>query len=117
MDLLPFFGKKITTDELPPEPKQSKPLTITIGRGAGGYSPQNVGSYGLTPLGRQSVRLLSDNDPNFLVLAAIEESGPLTIGGISEKVNMSTIKVNTLVNGKYGLVAGGKLKKVGVGGE
>jgi hypothetical protein len=111
------FGNKKEVNELPPEPKSAKPFTVSFGRGESAFSPKTVGAYGLTPLGRQSVHNLSDNDPNFLVMASIEENGPLTLGQIAEKINMSNVKVNQIVNGRYGLVAGGFVKRVGTGGE
>lgn len=119
MSPLPFFGKKKNDalDDLPPEPKPNRSFTVSFGRGESAFSPKSVGSYGLTPLGRQKVKQLSENDPNFLVLASIEENGPLTVGQIGEKISMSPVKVNQLVNGKWGLVAGGDLKKVSAGGE
>ena len=112
-----FGKKKEQPDELMAEPKPARPLTISIGRSLGGYGPKTVGSYGLTPLGKQQVRNLSDNDPNFLILATIEENGPLSLGAISEKIGISAPKCNVLINGRYGLVAAGCLKKVGPTGE
>ncbi len=114
-----LFGKKKeeTSDEPTIEQKRPRPLTITIGKGSSGYGPKQVGSYALTPLGKQKVRNLEENDPNFLILATIEEQGASSLGEISTKTNMSTVKCNTLINGRYGLVAAGCLKKVGSEGE
>jgi hypothetical protein len=113
-----LFGKKKReeADEIV-ESKPARPLTITIGKGSSGYGVKQVGSYSLTPLGKQKVRNLEDSDPNFLILATVEEQGASSLGEISTKTGMSTVKCNTLINGRYGLVAAGCLKKVGPTGE
>ncbi len=111
------FAKKKEVDEMPPEPKPSRPFTVSFGRGDSSYSPRSVGAYGLTPLGRKSVKDMDANDIDFQIMATIEEQGNLTAGKIAELTHLSNIKVNDRLNGRYGLVAGGFVKKVGASGE
>jgi DNA-binding Lrp family transcriptional regulator len=57
------------------------------------------------------------NDVDFQIMATVEETGALTIGKIAENTHMSVPKVQQRMLGRYGLVAGGFMKKVSASGE
>ncbi|MFA5049095.1 MAG: hypothetical protein WC516_08780 [Patescibacteria group bacterium] len=115
-----LFGlgkKKEEVDDLPPEPKPTRPFTVSFGRGPSSYEPKGVGAYGLTPLGRKAVKDMDANDIDFQIMASAEENGALTLGKLSENTHLSLPKIQQRVLGRYGLVAGGFMKKVSASGE
>lgn len=112
-----LFSKKQEVDDLPPEPKPAKPFTVSFGRGPSSYEPKGVGAYILTPLGRKSVKEMDANDVDFQIMATVEENGALTIGKIAENTHLSVPKVQQRILGRYGLAAGGFMKKASASGE
>ena len=109
-----LFSKK---DAEPKPPPESKPLVIAISRGPGQPRSVRASSYGLTPLGIQKVNSLSETDPRYLILATVKDEGACSIGEIAEKIHISPVKVDHLVNGREGLLPAGCLKRVNSGGE
>jgi hypothetical protein len=120
MNLFGFGKKKVaeeTDDGLVPDPKPRRPLTITFDR------PQSVaplargsGIYELTGQGKIQLKTLDESDPNYMILAAIEENGNLSIGQIAERAHLSTQLVEKYICGRHGLMADGLVRKVGGGG-
>jgi hypothetical protein len=115
------FGKKkeeVNDDGLVPDPKPRRPLTITFDR------PQPVaplargsGIYEITGTGKIQLKTLDESDPNYQILASIEENGNLSIGQISERAHLSTQLVEKYVCGRHGLMNDGLVRRVGGGGQ
>lgn len=106
-------------EDAEPKPDQApKPWTISLGRGPITLGqPRRVGSYGLTPSGKQKIPQLDTNDADYLIMSSIQDNGPSTIGMIADDIHISSAKVEHHITGKYGLSKGGYVKIVGMGGE
>ncbi len=117
-----IFGKKnkseVNSDGLQVDPQKRKALTITFDRPPSQYSnvSRAAGLYELTGQGKIQLNNgdLEDNDPNYQIMAAIEEAGNLTIGQIAERSHLSPNMVEKYVCGRHGLMADGLVRRVQV---
>lgn len=112
------FGKKEETndDGLIQDPPKRKPLTITFDRPQAPIrEARGAGLYELTGQGKLQLNnsTLEDDDPNYQILAAIEESGNLSIGQISERAHLPSSQVEKYILGKRGLLRDGLVRRVG----
>lgn len=113
-----LFGKNPNENEdgLIEDPKPRKALTISIDRPPSRYSgvSRAAGLYELTGQGRIQLNngALDDNDPNYQILASLEEAGNLTIGQISDRAHLPSTLVEKYVCGRHGLMKDGLVRRV-----
>lgn len=113
------FLDLLSPKEEEPKPETGpRPLRVTFDRGpATAGSQRRVASFGLTPLGKQKIKMLEETDIRYQILVAVEENGPSSVGEIADRVHISPAKTEHHITGRFGLVKAGCLKVIGSGGE
>ena len=112
------FGKKeeLDDDGMHVDPKPRKALTISFDRPPSQYAgvSKAAGLYELTGQGKIQLNngALDDNDPNYQIMAAIEEAGNLSVGQISERAHLPSPMVEKYVCGRHGLLKDGLVRRV-----
>ncbi len=112
------LGKKEETNEdgMKVDPKPRKALTITFDRPPSQHESigRGAGIYELTGQGKIQLNngALDDNDPNYQILASIEEAGNLSIGQIAERAHLPSSIVEKYICGRHGLAKDGLVRKV-----
>jgi hypothetical protein len=113
------FGKKeenLDEDGMHVDPKPRKALTITFDKPPSRYEgvSKAAGLYELTGQGKIQLNngVLDDNDPNYQIMAALEEAGNLSIGQIAERSHLHSQVVEKYVCGRHGLLKDGLVRRV-----